>query len=320
MGPQKSLDGAALRANVAAFAALGAPVAAVVKRDGYGWGARAIVHEIDGVVESYVVNDFDELAALRPATSRAVRLLADVPSGALEATLALDGIPNVSTADALAEAHHAARLRGGLVVRVGVCDAVGWNAIAPRDIAAFSRACAGGDLQIEAWTHVTAPERADAARANLAALCAALAENGVAVVDRDIASSGSAATGDPLGRARIGVGMFGAALGNGLPLRCALRVRGPVVRVYAPGEGIWAGYGHVSIAPDVAVAVVRCGYGDGLPRTLVGSADILAMGMQYLTRVVRVGDPGDVMNADTDLDVMATFAGITAHELVVGLA
>ena len=320
MGPRKSLDGAALRANVAAFAALGAPVAAVVKHDGYGWGARAIAREIDGVVESYVVNDVDELAALRPATARPIRLLADAPSGTLDAALALDGIPNVSSADALAEAHHAARLRGGLVVRVGVCDAIGWNAVLPREIDAFARACAGGDLRVETWTHVTAPDRADAARANLAALRAALAENGVALAAGDLASTGSAAPGGGFARTRVGVGLFGATLGNGLALRCALRVHGTVVRRHAAGAGIWAGYGHVSIAPDVAVAVVRCGYGDGLPRGLAGSADIIAVGMQYLTRVDRAADPGDVMNADTDLDAMATFAGITAHQLVVGLA
>ncbi|MEA2690043.1 MAG: hypothetical protein QOD51_2650, partial [Candidatus Eremiobacteraeota bacterium] len=64
MEPAISLDGDTLRANVAAFAALGAPVAAVVKHDGYGWGARRLARELDGVVESYFVSDEDELAAL----------------------------------------------------------------------------------------------------------------------------------------------------------------------------------------------------------------------------------------------------------------
>ncbi|MBV8581236.1 MAG: alanine racemase, partial [Candidatus Eremiobacteraeota bacterium] len=59
MGPAITLDGAALRANAAAFAALGAPVAAVLKNDGYGWGARRLARELDAVVESYVVADED---------------------------------------------------------------------------------------------------------------------------------------------------------------------------------------------------------------------------------------------------------------------
>ena len=81
MRPEIALDGAALRANAAAFAALGAPVAAVVKHDGYGWGARRLARELDAVVESYVVADEDELAALRPATGKPVRLLLDAAPG-----------------------------------------------------------------------------------------------------------------------------------------------------------------------------------------------------------------------------------------------
>ncbi|MDQ6943661.1 MAG: alanine racemase, partial [Candidatus Eremiobacteraeota bacterium] len=104
MRPEITLDSAALRANVAAFAALGAPVAAVVKHDGYGWGARLLARELDAVVESYVVSDEDELAALRPATDKPVRLLFDAAPGRLARVLALGGIPNVSSRAALVEA------------------------------------------------------------------------------------------------------------------------------------------------------------------------------------------------------------------------
>jgi alanine racemase len=160
--PDVTLDGAALRANAAAFAALGAPVAAVVKGDGYGWGARLLARELDAVVESYVVADEDELAALRPATEKPIRLLLDAAPGRLPRVLALRGIPNVSTRNALAEAIAAAQPRGTLTVRVGVLDAVGWASIPPRDAPAFAQAMAGTGLSVELWTHVVSTDRSGA--------------------------------------------------------------------------------------------------------------------------------------------------------------
>ncbi len=76
MRPRVELEGSILRRNVRAFTAFGAPVAAVVKNDGYGWGAARIVREIDEVVESYVVTDETEFWALRMHTRRPIRLLA----------------------------------------------------------------------------------------------------------------------------------------------------------------------------------------------------------------------------------------------------
>lgn len=321
MQPEISLDGDALRANVAAFAALGAPVAAVVKSDGYGWGARRIARELDAVVESYVVADEDELAALRPATERPIRLLADASPGMLRRVLELDGIPNVSTREAVAEAAAEAARRGGLTVRVGVLDAAGWCSIRPEDVAAFAAALRGTGLAVELWTHVTSTAREHAILDGWRAARVTLEAAGVPVVAVDAASTATARP-DLVGdRLRIGVGLFGARQTAPVTLRCALRVVAPVARIVPPGSAGWAGYGDRRILANRAVAVLRCGYGDGFPKGFEGSADILSVGMQYTTRAISQGVDVSVLIGVADhVDELSARAGMGPHELVVSLA
>jgi alanine racemase len=318
--PGITLDGDALRANAAAFAALGAPVAAVVKHDGYGWGARRLARELDGVVESYVVSDADELAALRPATAKPVRLLADAPPGRLGRVLDLGGIPNVASRAALAEAAAEAARRGGVTVRVGILDAAGWSTIRPHDAPAFAAAVAGTGIAVELWTHVTSVARAGAILDGFVAATRAFEAAGVRVASVDAAGTASARRGLAFDRLRVGIGLFGARLGSSVDNRCALRVVAPVVRRFAPGDVGWAGYGDTAVE-NRPVAVLRCGYGDGFPKALADGTDILAVGMQYTARVMRDGaDVRALIGAADDIDALAARAGISAHELVVGFA
>ncbi len=321
MRPDIRLDGGALRANAAAFAALGAPVAAVVKHDGYGWGARRLARELDGVVESYFVGDEDELAALRPATAKPVRLLADAPPGRLARVLDLGGIPNAASREALAEAAGEAARRGGLTVRVGILDAAGWSTIRPQDAPGFAAAVAAAGLAVELWTHVTSVARTAEILDGFAAAVRAFEAAGVRVVSTDAAATAAARRGLAFDRLRIGVGLFGARLGAAVDSRCALRVVAPVVRRLGPGQAAWAGYGDAAVAPSRSVAVLRCGYGDGFPKALADGADILSVGMQYTTRVVHDGaDARVLIGSADDVDALAARAGVSAHELVVGLA
>jgi alanine racemase len=318
--PEIALDGAVLRANAAAFAALGAPVAAVVKHDGYGWGARRLARELDDVVESYVVADDEELAALRPATPKPVRLLADAPPGRLASVLDLGGIPNVSGREALSEAAALAAARGPFAVRVGILDAAGWSAIRAEDAGVFAAALAGTRLTVELWTHVTSTARAQAILAAFVAARGTFEAAGVTVVSADAASTASARRGLAFDRLRIGVGLFGSRLGSSVDTRCAVRVTGPLARLLEPGQVRWAGYGDTA-APDQELAVLRSGYGDGLPQAMAGTADILSVGMQYTTRVMHgAADARPLIGAADDLDQLAERAGLTPHALVVGLA
>ena len=321
MGPSISLDGDALRANVAAFAALGAPVAAVVKNDGYGWGARLLARELDPLVESYVVADDDELASLRPATAKPIRLLADVGANRLARLLDLGGIPNVSCRESLAAAAAEAGRRGALTVRVGVVDAAGWSAIRLQDATAFASALADAGLRVELWTHITSAARSAAILDAFMAARRTFETAGVPIVSIDVASTASARRGLAFDRLRIGVGLFGSRLGSSVDNRCALRVRAPIVRTYQPGGVGWAGYGDTQVAENRAVVVLRCGYGDGYPKTIAGTADILSVGMQYTTRLVVEGADARVLIGEADdVDELAARARISSHELVVGLA
>jgi alanine racemase len=321
MRPEIWLDGDALRANADAFAALGAPVAAVVKHDGYGWGARRLVRELDDVVESYVVTDADELADLRPATAKPVRLLADAPPGRLARVLDLGGIPNVSSRAALAEASGEAARRGGLTVRIGILDAAGWSTIRPEDARAFAAALAPTGLAVELWTHLTSYERAREILEGFVAAERTFTAAGVRVVSTDAASTGAARRGLAFDRLRVGVGLFGARLGASVDSRCALRVSAPIVRRFGPGEARWAGYGDTLVGADRSVVVLRCGYGDGFPKALADGADILSVGMQFTARVEHDGtDPRVLVGASDDVDELAARAGMTSQELVVGLA
>jgi len=321
VGPDKRLDGGVLRANVAAFAALGAPVAAVLKNDGYGWGARRLARELDGVVESYVVGDLDELAALRPATEKPVRLLSDAPPGMLGRVLDLGGIANVSTRAALAEASAEAGRRGGLTVRVGVLDAGGWYAIAPPDAPSFAIAVAEAGLAVELWTHLSSAARSGAILDGFVAAQRAFEAAGVRVVSLDAAATAGARRGLAFDRLRVGVGLFGSRLGASVDVACALRVDAPVVLRFGPGERAWAGYGDTPIPANRTAVVLRCGYGDGLPRGIAGSADILSVGMQYTVRLTsEERDPCELIGESDDVDALAARAGISPHELVVGLA
>jgi alanine racemase len=321
MGPSIDLDGGALRANALAFASLGAPVAAVVKNDGYGWGALRLARELNDVVESYVVADEDELAALRPGTRLPIRLLADVPASHVARALTLGGILTVSSREALAPLAAEAERRRGLTVRVGIHDASGWSAIPAEDASAFAAALAGTQLAVELWTHVSSASRAAAQLSAFADARRAFEHAGVPVVATDVASTGSACAENAHDRLRIGIGLFGARLGAPVATRCALRLSAPLVRRHAPGTIRFAGYGDRQISDASEVAVLRCGYGDGYPKGMAGAGGILAVGMQYTTRLCDARADPCVLIGETDaLDDLAAQAGVSAHELVVGLA
>ena len=136
-----------------------------------------------------------------------------------------------------------------------------------------------------------------------------------------MASTASARRGLAFDRLRVGVGLFGARLGASVDTRCALRLTAPVVRTFAPGEAGWAGYGDTRVPRDRAVAVLRSGYGDGLPKNLADGVDILSVGMQYTARVMHEGTDARVLiGAADDVDTLAARCGISPHELVLGLA
>jgi alanine racemase len=311
-----------LRANVRAYAALGAPVAAVVKNDGYGWGAARLAREIDELVDSYIVADVAEFWALRMRTRRPIRLLAAADPAEIAAVCAHGGIPNVTTADAVRAAGvYAAQARRDVTVRVGIIDAAGWSGIAAADAGAFAELCAREGLRVEMWTHITSAARR-AATLNAFDAAVVVFRNAQAdIAGTDCASTAWATAARRGERLRIGAGLFGARLSGNVATACAIRVDAPVVQVFAPGTVRWAGYGDIPVPAHRGVAVLRCGYGDGFPKELAGDDDILSVGMQY-TSILADSASGEyaLIDEDSSLDDLACRVGLGPHEFIVGLA
>jgi alanine racemase len=320
--PRIALDGSILRANVRAYAALGSPVAAVLKNDGYGWGAARIAREIDDLVESYVVADEAEFWALRMRTRRPIRLLEAAVPATIAALCAHGGIPNVTTPAALAAAAAFAASAGQRVtIRVGIIDSAGWSGIAPADAGLFAALCARYDVRTELWTHITSPARFEQTTRAFESAVAVFRRAGADCAGTDCASTAWASAARGGDRLRIGAGLFGARLGGNVAAACAIRVDAPLAGWYPRGSVRWAGYGENAVPAHRGVAVLRCGYGDGYPKELAGVDDILSVGMQYTTRLadIAAGEHA-LIDGNSDLDHLARRAGLGAHEFIVGLA
>jgi alanine racemase len=314
--------GSILRANIRAYAALGAPVAAVVKNNAYGWGVARVAREIDDVVESYFVGDESEFWGLRMRTRRPIRLLAPVAPQRIAALCSNGGVPNVTTREGVAAAAaYAAAANRPVTIRVGIVDAAGWSGIRAADAAAFGALCADRGLRIELWTHITSPARRVHQVRTFDACVAAFRSVRAAVAGTDIASTAWASAESARDRLRIGIGVFGARLGGNVAPTCAIRVDAPVVDWYAPGIVGWAGYGDVRVPVNCGVAVVRCGYGDGFPKKLAGADDILSVGMQYTTCLAdSPRREHALIDERSDLDLLADRLGVGPHEIITGLA
>jgi alanine racemase len=320
--PRIALSGPVLRANVRAYAALGSPVAAVVKNDGYGWGAARIAREIDDLVESYVVADEDEFWALRMRTLRPIRLLGAAAPANIAQLCAHGAIPNVTSGDEVrAAAAFGAKANRRASVRVGIIDSAGWSGISAADAGSFAALCARYDLRVELWTHITSETRMTATLNVFESAVAQFRAAGVDVAGIDCASTAWASTSRCGNRLRIGAGLFGSSLGGPVAATCAIRIEARVVQRFAPGSILWAGYGNVAVPANRAVAVLRCGYGDGFPKELAGADDILSVGMQYTT-VLTENTIGEYALIDerSNLDRLASRVGLDPHELIVGLA
>lgn len=325
MRPSIVLSDRILRDNAAAWARhAGVPVRAVIKSDGYGWGAVRIAAALHGAVDAFVVADREEFDALRPFTPHTIATLADTEDSDIPSLLSRGGLPNIATAQGLEAAARFARESGRPVrIRVGLRPAIGWAGFESADLCAHASRFALEGVEIELWTHLTKPSRDAALLDEFARAHAVLRDAGAAVVDTDIESSA------PLGRrpasgsfVRVGVGLFGSRSGvSPAGVSCALEVCAPVV-TRMPSRGQYVGYGDVQAPDHGTLTVVRCGYGDGFPRVTGTSVRVLNVGMQYTVvwHENFTDNPNVVLiDRQTDLDELARAAGVNPHEVVVRL-
>jgi alanine racemase len=329
--PHAYLDADSLHANALAWRAhAGVPVRAVVKSDGYGWGARTVVRAVDDAVDGYYVNDWDEFEEVRELTARPIATLSAMSADQTHGLLDRGGIPTLSSLGGLDAADAWARSHGTRArVRIALRSAIGWAGLAPDDVPRFATALAQRELDVELSSHITDPslqrEQTEAFDAALAAFRAA----GVGVVGNDLASTLPLAHADARANAdvtqrscvRVGVGLFGARFGSRCDVVCAIRVRAPVIDTFA-ARGQNVGYGTRLAPNDGYLTVVRCGYGNGFPRVRDAHLGILAVGMQFTTLHSResfAAQTFDLIGRETDLDALAAAAEMPVQQLVAGL-
>jgi len=322
--PRIELDEDVIRRNARRWREhSGVPLWAVVKADGYGWGAARLMRILEDEVAGFFLADADEARAVRGVTRHPIALLAEAPVDQTAGLLDDGVIPNVASLESLAAAAGWAAGRGRRArIRVGIVPAAGWSGLLEDAIEPFARAAASLPVEIELWTHLTSPElwraqmeRFDGARERFAAA-------GVRIAGIDVAGSLAAAARPQCGESlvRIGIGLFGA-FGEGL--ECAVRIDAPVTAVLRSDAVSSAGYRLPERVSKPWLAIVRSGYSDGLSLRLAGTNNIVSIGMQYAVLArnepERVGQTLRLLDTSSNLCMFLENTGVTPHEFIVGL-
>ena len=345
--------------NVRALQAAAQPrhgVTAVVKAQAYGMGAAAVADAaVKAGARGAAVARISEARRLRAAGFAAPILLlggldaeddAEVLEQHLTPTLA-----DWPTTERLAAGARTA----GRILDVQVKVDTGMTRYgAPQDEAlAIVRALKNlPSLRLEGfYTHFAAADDPDPffAHQQLArylAICQQLESEGHDLGLKHAANSAGAlrVPGAGLDTIRTGIALAGAYATGWVPrvgsLRGAVALKARVVRLHTPSIGSSIGYGRTyKVYRPMRVALVACGYADGLPRAcsnrgrvlirgqrapLVGtvSMDMAMADVSHLPdvepgdEVVILGHQGD---DEITLDEFAESAGIIPHELLVRL-
>ncbi len=349
----------AIAHNVRAFEAVAEPrqgVTAVVKAQAYGLGASAVARAaVEAGARGVAVARVSEGAQLRAAGFRHPILLLGglAPAEAGEAvrwglTPTLSDVPTT-----LLLAQAAERAGGDVGVHVKVDTGITrYGAPTDEAVDIVRRLQALPRLRLEGfYTHFAAADDPDPffAHQQLArflAVCSQLESDGVDLGLRHAASSAGALRipGAGLDTVRIGIGLSGNYATSWVPhpadLQPTVSLKARVVRLHAPAIGTSIGYGRTyKVYRPMRVALVSCGYADGLPRAcsnrgwvlvrgrraqLVGTVS-MDMAMADVSHVPEVA-PGDEVVLlgkqgldEITLEEFADSAGIIPHEALVRL-
>jgi alanine racemase len=281
------VDLAALRANVAAPAAL----CAVVKADGYGHGdIPSAEAALEGGAARLAVALVVEGARLREADVAAPILLLSEPDPEDAAEVVRWGLtPTVyrhSFLDVLERAAPA-----GFPVQIKVDTGMHRVGAPPALAAELARRVAASALRLQGiWTHFAVAEEDPAFTADqlrgLHTVVAALGAEGIhpEMVHAANTAGGLAYPGARLDLVRAGLGLFGLRPAPGLApevrLRPAMRIVSRVGYVQRLPAGARPSYGRRRPLPaEATVATVPIGYADGVPRRLAeGGGGVLIGG------------------------------------------
>jgi alanine racemase len=349
----------AIAHNVRALQAAAQPrqgVTAVVKAQAYGMGAAAVAQAaVEAGARGAAVARIGEARRLRQSGfAEPILLLGGLDPEDYTDVMRLELTPTVSNW-AMAEGLAAVAHVSGVVCNVHVKVDTGITRYgAPPDeameiVRGIQRL---ENVRLEGfYTHFAAADDPDPffAHQQLArfrAICQQLESEGIALGLKHAANSaGTLRVPDAgLDTIRVGIALAGAYATGWVPrvgsLKSAVALKARVVRFHTPAVGSSIGYGRTyKVYRPMRVALVACGYADGLPRAcsnrgrvlirgqrapLVGtvSMDMAMADVSHLPDVER-GDEVVVLGHQGDdeitLDEFAESAGIIPHELLVRL-
>ncbi|HEV7664188.1 MAG TPA: alanine racemase [Chloroflexota bacterium] len=345
--------------NVRALQAAAQPqhgVTAVVKAQAYGMGALAVANAaIAAGARGAAVARLSEARLLRRSGfSAPILLLGGIDPDDCAEVVTLGLNPTVTdwpTAERLAAAAGAAGAM--LEINVKVDTGITRYGAPPEEAMAIVRALHTlSALRLQSfYTHFAAADDPDPffAHQQLArflAICQQLEGEGYVLGLKHAANSAGAlrVPGSGLDTIRAGIALTGAYATGWVPrvgsLRGAVSLKARVVRFHTPAIGSSVGYGRTyKVYRPMRVALIACGYADGLPRAcsnrgrvlvrgqrapLVGtvSMDMAMADVSHLPDV-EVGDEvvilGHQGEDEISLDEFAESAGIIPHELLVRL-
>jgi alanine racemase len=349
----------AIAHNVRALQAAAQPrqgVTAVVKAQAYGMGAAAVAQAaVEAGARGAAVARIGEARRLRQSGfAEPILLLGGLDPEDYTDVMRLELTPTVSNW-AMAEGLAAVAHVSGVVCNVHVKVDTGITRYgAPPDeameiVRGIQRL---ENVRLEGfYTHFAAADDPDPffAHQQLArfrAICQQLESEGIALGLKHAANSaGTLRVPDAgLDTIRVGIALAGAYATGWVPrvgsLKSAVALKARVVRFHTPAVGSSIGYGRTyKVYRPMRVALVACGYADGLPRAcsnrgrvlirgqrapLVGtvSMDMAMADVSHLPDV-DVGDEVVVLGCQGEdeitLDEFAESAGIIPHELLVRL-
>ena len=347
--PWLRLDEDAIEHNLRVWQSHLAPRAVwpVVKSDAYRAGAVPVGRAcVRAGAPCLVIVDVEEAAPLR-AASIAVPLFHAMatPRDALASAVRMEIVPSIEDVAGARQLAAIAQWKGGRVrAHVAVDTGTGWSGVPAwraREFGAAVRSFRGVDWA-GAWTHIASRESLHDQGVAFAGAVDDLRAEGLPVRTVHLASTGPAVWGAGGDATRIGIGLFGGAFGDaGLiaRLRTGVEVRAAVVGIKRFTTPTPLGYGGLDVAQEGdAIATLRIGYADGMPRTL-GSGGVVVMrgapcsivgavGMNFtmvrlapeIRDAVALGDDGIVLGDHNGvrLDEAAKNAGVLPHQLITG--
>lgn len=281
-------------------------VMAVVKADGYGHGATQVARAAlaAGAAEVGVATVEEALALRRDGITAPVAAWLHTPTTDFAAAVAADVEVVVSSARQLSEVAAAAEIVGvAATVGVKVDTGLGRGGAAPADwphlCDAVAKYSASGAIVLRtAMTHLARGDEPadplnDAQVARLDACVMDLQRAGVPPLVVHASNSAAALTRPDLSRdlVRAGIAVYGRTpvpqIGDfGLIPAMTMTAEIALVKRISAGQGV--SYNHTWVAPhDTTIAVIACGYADGIPRAL-SNGPTVAIGGRPFSIVGRI--------------------------------